>query len=112
MSYESPINIIYGQMQLQMDDNICRAVQNVGINVDKEELLRALAYDRNQYANGYADGRTARDEEIIRCKDCENGTEFDCPAPLPNGFVCEKGHGTHDGHWFCGDAERKKDGDQ
>lgn len=108
MSYESPINIIYGQMQLQMDDNICRAVQNVGINVDKEELLRALAYDRNQYANGYADGRTARDEEIIRCKDCKRKEK----DGISDGFhYCNLNGLQVTDDWFCADGERK-DGDQ
>lgn len=55
--YESPIKIIAGEMQTQIDDDIYRAVQNVGINVDKEELLKALAYDRGQYEKGYKDGR-------------------------------------------------------
>lgn len=27
------------------------------INVDKEELIKALKYDRNQYIKGYEDGR-------------------------------------------------------
>ena len=108
MSYESPINIIYGQMQLQMDDNICRAVQNVGINVDKEELLRALAYDRNQYANGYADGRTARDEEIVRCKDCKHKEK----DGISEGFhYCNVNGLQVTDDWFCADGKRK-DGDQ
>ena len=32
-----------------------RAVQSYGINVDKDELIRALQYDREQYYKGYAD---------------------------------------------------------
>lgn len=80
MSYESPINIIYGQMQLQMDDNICRAVQNVGINVDKEELLQALAYDRNQYEKGYADGKAERDDPVDLISHDSEGWEFECPV--------------------------------
>lgn len=53
--YKSPIDIIYGQMETQMEGDILRAVQKYGINVDKEELLRALQYDRDQYNKGYAD---------------------------------------------------------
>lgn len=55
--YESPIKIITGKMQTRFDDEIFRAVQNVGINVDREELLKALEYDRGQYEKGYKDGR-------------------------------------------------------
>ena len=51
--YESPINIITGQIKTNYEDEIFRAVQNVGINVDREELLKALEYDRGQYEKGY-----------------------------------------------------------
>ena len=54
--YESPIKIITGKIQTQIDDEIYRAVQNVGINVDREELLKALEYDRGQYEKGFDDG--------------------------------------------------------
>ena len=46
--YKSPIEIINGKIQTQFDDAIFRAVQNVGINVDREELLKAEEYDRAQ----------------------------------------------------------------
>lgn len=55
--YKSPIEIITRKMQTQFDDEIFRAVQNVGINVDRAELLKALEYDRGQYEKGYEDGR-------------------------------------------------------
>ena len=54
--YESPIKIIIGKIQTQIDDEIYRAVQNVGINIDKEELLKALEYDRGQYEEGFREG--------------------------------------------------------
>lgn len=54
--YESPIEIIQTQMQMQLDGEILKAVQGVGIDVNKEELLKALAYDREQYSKGYKDG--------------------------------------------------------
>ena len=54
--YESPIKIITGQIKTNYEDAIYRAVQNVGINVDKEELLKALQYDRGQYEEGFRDG--------------------------------------------------------
>lgn len=55
--YKSPIDIIYGQMEKQMEGDILRAVQSYGINVDKVELIRALQYDRAQYEKGYADAK-------------------------------------------------------
>ena len=56
MSYKSPIDIIYGQLQRDFDGKVFSAVQNVDINVDREELIKALQCDRGQYEKGYADG--------------------------------------------------------
>ena len=69
--YKSPIEIIYGQMKTQMEGDIFRAVQSYYPNVDKEELLRALRYDRNQYEKGYADGKADAEAALVRCKDCK-----------------------------------------
>ena len=60
--YESPIEIRQTSTQYtaifdkEKDSMILKAVQGVGVNVDKEELLKALKYDRQQYQKGYADG--------------------------------------------------------
>ncbi len=58
--YNSPINTIVTQMQMQykaqLENDIFKAVQNVVVNVDKEELLKALQYGRGQYDKGYKDG--------------------------------------------------------
>lgn len=61
--YQSPIEIVEMQcldalqieLQKAQEEEIYRAVVNVGINVDKEELIRALAYDRGQYKKGFED---------------------------------------------------------
>ena len=55
--YESPIEIITGQIKTNYEDAIYCAVQNVGINVDREELLKALEYDRGQYEEGFREGK-------------------------------------------------------
>ena len=54
--YESPIEVVHEQIRVQVDDEIFRAVQNVGVNVNKEELLKALEYDRGQYEEGFREG--------------------------------------------------------
>ena len=54
--WESPIQILQTQMQMELEGETLKAVQKVGVNVDKEELLRALSYDRGQYDKGYQDG--------------------------------------------------------
>lgn len=105
MSYKSPIELIMGQMNLLMEGEICKAIQNVGVNVDKEELLKALQYDRNQYQKGYSD----RDQEIVKCKDCKywhpmNRFKQDYH---PGRGECELNCWVRDLDWFCADAERK-----
>ena len=54
--YKSPIEIFHEQLSTQLEGETFRAVQRVGINVDKEELLKALQYDRGQYEEGFRDG--------------------------------------------------------
>lgn len=51
---------------------VVKTCVRMGVNVDKDELVKALAYDRGQYEKGYADGIRARDSEIVRCKDCKH----------------------------------------
>ena len=53
--YQSPIELIQSEMKMRVEDGIVKAVQDVGVNVDKDELLKALAYDRDQYNKGYHD---------------------------------------------------------
>ena len=59
--YKSPIEKIYGELQTQMvqeDENmVMETIRKVGVNVDKEELIKALQYDRYQYTKGYEDGK-------------------------------------------------------
>ena len=43
-------------MQIRYEDAISKATQNVGINVEREELLKALEYDRGQYEKGWEEG--------------------------------------------------------
>ena len=63
--YQSPIEIITKKMLTQLEDNVFKAIQNYGIVVDKEELIKALQYDRDQYEKGYADGMLAQKDEWI-----------------------------------------------
>lgn len=58
--YNSPIEILYERVQHEVDNEIFRAVQGIGINVNKEELIKALAYDRDQYQKGFQDGKAER----------------------------------------------------
>jgi len=101
MSYKSPIDLIVNQMNMSFENEIFKAVQNVGVSVDKDELLKALQYDREQYQKGFSDGYEKRDEDIVRCKDCKY-------------FIADKGECVRhhfvvyfsNGLWFCADGRR------
>ena len=66
--YKSPIELIvsdcYNQMIEQQENQVYRAIQSAGVNVDKDELVKALMYDRNQYQQGYMDGAMRLAEKI------------------------------------------------
>ena len=57
--YEPPIELIvkdtYQKILEQREENIFKVILETGVNVDKEELLKALKYDREQYNKGYMD---------------------------------------------------------
>ena len=59
------------QIIKKKDEDIYQAILSYGITVDKDELLRALKYDRNQYEKGYADGKVDAMDELVRCKNCD-----------------------------------------
>ncbi len=83
--YKSPIDILVADIQHQIvqqqDEEIYKAVVSVGINVDKEELIRALSYDRHQYSKGYADGRASAMDSIVRCENCTHCAHLDSLNP-------------------------------
>lgn len=108
MSYESPIELITSQYCSSIEDAIYQSVLKVGIDVDKEELIKALEYDRGQYKKGYDD----RDAAIVRCKDCkyrslycteatDGTTLYTCHHPCSNDVP-------RPFDWYCADGERKE----
>lgn len=82
--YKSPIEMLVADIQHQIakeqDEEIYKAVVSFGISVDKEELLRALKYDRDQYGKGYADGkadakghgRWIEYKSFMECSECHS----------------------------------------
>lgn len=42
----NPIEIIQQQMNIELEDEIMKAVMSIGVNVDKEELIKLLKRDR------------------------------------------------------------------
>lgn len=89
MSYKSPIEIWY-------DDNISEIASqitehsemqimaqiNQHVSVDKEELIKALNYDRQQYEKGYADAKTEYQRPQGEWKEVTKGIDsntYECP---------------------------------
>lgn len=61
MSYQSPITMyterIIKDIVEKQDGYLMEEVRRVGFDINKEELAKALKYDRDQYMRGYSDGR-------------------------------------------------------
>lgn len=55
--YKSPIDTLISDVVTEEENAVMRAVVKCDINVDKDELVKALAYDRGQYEKGYADAK-------------------------------------------------------
>jgi len=105
MSYQNPIELIQTSLRLQTEGAIIKAVQNVGVNVNKDELIKALQYDRDQYQKGYAD----RDAEIVRCKYCKYGNHEAWAAIHSNkDYWCCVSEAFHCGDWFCADGKKRE----
>ena len=67
--YESPIVTYMQEMHNQIMDERENAItakisESIGVDVDKDELIKALQYDRQQYDKGYADAK-AKYESMI-----------------------------------------------
>lgn len=79
--WESPIKLFEKEMQMQLEGDVMKAVQNVGVVVDKEELLKALEYDREQYEKGYKDA--IQEYMTLLCEHCMQQKNecynFECP---------------------------------
>ena len=71
--YKSPVQVITNQMQTKLEGQILEVIQNVGVVLDKEELIKAMNYDRDQYASGFEIDRNfyqrAKDEMLVFPKD-------------------------------------------
>lgn len=72
--YNSPIELFQEDMNVELEGTILKAVANVGVNVNKEELLKALNYDRKQYEKGYKDAmHEVKHPRPIRYEQMEKG---------------------------------------
>lgn len=116
--YKPPIEKYLANVKMTVDDGIYRAVTQYGFKVDKDELLKALRYDRGQYETGVRDGYETRDKEIIRCKDCifsREKNEYESNYLIEEVLICENAEAS-DCCWqpvypehYCSCGERKED---
>ena len=106
--YESPIKVVQGELETQLEGEILKAVHRVGVAVDRDELIRALRYDREQYQKGFDDAK--RDAVVVtRCNDCEHYDMGVCLKIYSDGNV-------HSAAWqkrkpddFCSYGDPKKE---
>ena len=84
------INIAMGELTVVIDNEVMKAVQKVGIDVDKEELLKALDLYRS----------------LVWCRECKYSDE----KPIADGrYLCYM-HGSF--MRYCSEGERKSNGNQ
>lgn len=69
--WESPINVMeiqdsfVSEIKEKTEEMVFTEIKRIGIDVDKEELIKALMYDRNQYEKGRSDGYKNGIDELI-----------------------------------------------
>ena len=109
--YKSPIEIIDSftndmayKIKTETDNLIMEAVYNVGVNVDKAELIKALEYDRDQYEKGYRDGKK---DAVNHAYWNKRGDEWAFPYDCSN---C--GHGSNKRYPFCRLCGAKMDAEE
>ena len=104
--YESPIKVIQGELETQLEGEILKAVHRVGVTVDRDELIRALRYDREQYQKGFDD---AREDAVVvtRCKDCKHIVNATVNG---NGFlICDISDMETAPDDFCSHGDRREE---
>lgn len=123
--YESPIMLFKTDPLIQCvkdetDTMILQGVARASVHVDKDELIKALEYDRGQYEKGFHDGRmyvppcpskadrirAMTDEELaelissdfceIICSPETNCQYADCRGKILNWLKQEAEHGCAD----------------
>lgn len=76
------IQVIYGEIETSFENNVMKAVRQVGIDVNKEELLKALELA----------------DKLVRCKECGWRKK--------NGFCLEHNRYEKNDDGYCSYGER------
>lgn len=79
--YEAPIQVnmlnSYEKFKSEIDemigDNVYQRVLEMSIQVDRDELEKAMLYDRHQYLKGYRDGLAEAEKRIEKAREALEG---------------------------------------
>ena len=80
--YESPITLlqqevsnIKNKVDKELRNGIARAVTKYAVDINEEELIRALKYDREQYSKGFKDALQKLREKCNEHQDFHKGDD-------------------------------------
>lgn len=82
MAYISPLELTIRRISEELiekqEGQVLQAIYEQGITVNKEELIKALAYDRHQYEQGFRDGQKSMKEALKKAikENCENACPY------------------------------------
>lgn len=84
-NYESPITKIEQEIASQIVETeegklMYEVKKAIGYSIEKEELIKALQYDREQYEKGYNDGYNANNMNLISKEKLLNKIDTYCKA--------------------------------
>lgn len=74
----------------RQEEMVMQAVREVGIDVNKDELVKALQYDRNSYDKGYRDGFGDRESVIARIKEEIKKCDYECTIIARDSYINNK----------------------
>ena len=79
--YECPITKYISDIQEQIDEQIEEQLmigikRSIGFDINKDELIKALKYDREQYSKGYKDGKIEMLEKVKQVREENQGELF------------------------------------
>ena len=112
--YESPITMMMNNIARQQTEEkenyiFTQITERYALSVNKEELIKALNYDRNQYEQGYADAKAIFERPKGRWIDMSSGYAFNDKCSKC-GFVVHEQF-INDYH-FCPNCGARMDGEQ
>lgn len=70
------INIYMQDVSAKIEEETLGVIKKMGVDVNKEELIKALNYDRQQYEKGYEDGK--KDADRSAPKTYKEWVELEC----------------------------------